>query len=258
MILALLTLLLGGFGLYHDLGVPLALGVAVMLLAGLTLLPALLAVTAGLCSTAPVTRRWCCPVPAAAAGGHDAGAGLWGRVAARAVRRPAAVLGIGVLIFAALAAAATGYKTASIDRSATAPAGSDAAAGNALLASDFPQSSASPSDLILRYAQPVWQHPQSAATAARRCVTVRACSPASPGRSTRTAPRWPPPTTPRCTPRSATRAGCRWPSRPPRPRGYPLTPTTPTAPPPSTSRPMAGRSGSRPGCGPGRSSPRRR
>ena len=44
------------------------------------------------------------------------------------------------------------YKTASLDRSATAPAGSDAAAGNALLASDFPQSSASPSDLILRYA----------------------------------------------------------------------------------------------------------
>ena len=47
MILALLTLLLASFGLYHDLGVPLALGVAVMLLAGLTLLPALLAVTAG-------------------------------------------------------------------------------------------------------------------------------------------------------------------------------------------------------------------
>ncbi len=107
-------------------------------------------------------------VPADAAdGGHDAdAAGLWGRVAARAVRRPAAVLGIGVLVFAALAVAATGYKTAGINRSTTAPAGSDAAAGNALLASDFPQSSASPSDLILRYAEPIWQHPQSAATAA--------------------------------------------------------------------------------------------
>ena len=42
-ILALLTLLFAGFELYHDLGVPLALGVAVMLLTGLTLLPALLA-----------------------------------------------------------------------------------------------------------------------------------------------------------------------------------------------------------------------
>ena len=42
-VLALLTLLLASFGLYHDLGVPLAIGIAVMLLAGLTLLPALLA-----------------------------------------------------------------------------------------------------------------------------------------------------------------------------------------------------------------------
>ena len=41
---ALLSLLLASFGLYHDLGVPLAVGVGVMLVAGLTLLPALLAV----------------------------------------------------------------------------------------------------------------------------------------------------------------------------------------------------------------------
>ena len=46
--LALLTLLLATFGLYRDLAVPLALGIAVMLLAGLTLLPALLALTARL------------------------------------------------------------------------------------------------------------------------------------------------------------------------------------------------------------------
>jgi RND superfamily putative drug exporter len=167
-ILALLTLLLGGFGLYHDLGVPLALGVAVMLLAGLTLLPALLAVTAPfMFHGARQPRAGAASLPATAGGGHGTdAAGLWGRVAARAVRRPAAVLGIGVLVFAALAVAATGYKTAGIDRSTTAPAGSDAAAGNALLASDFPQSSASPSDLILRYAEPIWQHPQPAAAAA--------------------------------------------------------------------------------------------
>ena len=46
-ILALLTLQLATFGLYRNLAVPLALGIAVMLLAGLTLLPALLALTAG-------------------------------------------------------------------------------------------------------------------------------------------------------------------------------------------------------------------
>ena len=43
-ILALLTLLLASFGIYHDLGVPLAVGIAVMLLIGMTLLPALLAI----------------------------------------------------------------------------------------------------------------------------------------------------------------------------------------------------------------------
>ena len=158
-ILALLTLLLAGFGLYHDLAVPLALGVAVMLLAGLTLLPALLAVSASVvfpgrtAGTAPGTRSADHP-------------GLWGRVAARAVRRPVAVLCAGVAIFAALALAATADKTASLDRSAAAPAGSDAAAGNAILASDFPQSSASPSDLVLRYAAPVWEHPADLTAAA--------------------------------------------------------------------------------------------
>jgi RND superfamily putative drug exporter len=155
-ILALLTLLLAGFGLYHDLGVPLALGIAVMLLAGLTLLPALLAVSAGVMF----------PGRPAGPAGPAARPGLWGRVAARAVRRPVAVLCAGVAIFAVLALAATGYRTASLNRSATAPAGSDAAAGDAILASDFPQSSASPSDLILRYAAPAWQQPRALAAAA--------------------------------------------------------------------------------------------
>jgi putative drug exporter of the RND superfamily len=152
-ILALLTLLLAGFGLYHDLGVPLALGVAVMLLAGLTLLPALLAVSARMV------------FPGRTAGRTADRPGLWGRVAARAVGRPVAVLCVGVAVFAALALAATAYRTASLDRSTNAPAGSDAAEGNAILARDFPQSSASPSDLILRYAAPVWQHPAILAAA---------------------------------------------------------------------------------------------
>ena len=155
-ILALLSLLLAGFGLYHDLGVPLALGVAVTLAAGLTLLPALLAVSAAWMFQGG---------PAAPAGSEP---GLWARVATRAVRHPVAVLVIGVLAFAALGLAATGYKTASLSRSVTAPAGSDAALGNTILGRDFPQSSASPSDLILRYPAPVWDHPQDLATAAGR------------------------------------------------------------------------------------------
>jgi RND superfamily putative drug exporter len=156
-ILALLTLLLAGFGLYHDMGVPLALGVAVMLLAGLTLLPALLAMFAGVV------------FPAAGRNVHDPAtcqdAGLWGRVAARGVRRPGLVLGCGVLIFAGLALAVLGYRTASLGRSTTAPAGSDAAAGNAILSEYFPQTAVSPAHLVLSYRTPVWQHPDSLAAA---------------------------------------------------------------------------------------------
>jgi putative drug exporter of the RND superfamily len=145
-ILALLTLLFAGFGLYHDLGVPLALGIAVTLLAGLTLLPALLAVTAtvmfpGLKPASPAGNGW------------------WAKAASRAVRRPGLTLGVGVLVFGALAAAVFGYQTAGLSRSTAAPAGSDAAAGNALLTEYFPQSSSSPSSLIIRYAMPVWQNP---------------------------------------------------------------------------------------------------
>ncbi|HEY7261972.1 MAG TPA: MMPL family transporter [Trebonia sp.] len=156
-ILALLTLLLAGFGLYHDLGVPLALGIAVMLIAGLTLLPALLAVSAGVVFPGGTSGR---------AEPDPGRPGLWGRIAARVVRRPVTVLCAGAVLFAALAVAATGYRTASLNRSATAPATSDAAAGNAILAADFPRSSASPSDLILRYPAPVWQHPGEPAAAA--------------------------------------------------------------------------------------------
>jgi len=159
-ILALLTLLLAGFGLYRDLAVPLAVGVAVMLLAGLTLLPALLALFAGLVFPAPR------PGAAARAGRRAAGDGVWARVAAAAVRRPGLTLGAGVAIFAALALATFGYQTAGPNRSTTAPPGSDAAAGNAIVAAHFPQSTDSPAHLVLEYGSPVWLHPDSLAQAA--------------------------------------------------------------------------------------------
>ena len=165
-ILALLTLVFASFGLYHDLGTPLAVGVAVMLLAGLTLLPALLAISARLTFAGLPAR----PAPAESTDPAETTGGWWGRAAARAVRRPAVTLGAGALIFAALALAALGYRTAGLDRSASAPAGSDAAAGNALVAEYFPQSAVSPADLILHYAAPVWtgRDPVTAAQASLR------------------------------------------------------------------------------------------
>ncbi len=159
-IFALLTLLLASFGLYHDLGVPLALGVAVMLLAGLTLLPALLAIFGR-------AAFWPSRV-AALPGGEKQG--WWGRVAGRLVRRPALTLVAGVALFGALSAASLGYYSAGFAGALDAPAGSDAAAGNALLAKHFPETSANPANLVFRYSRPIWADPSVLASAERSLV----------------------------------------------------------------------------------------
>ncbi len=145
--LALLTLLLATFGIYHDLGIPLAIGVAVILSLGLTLLPALLAI---------LGPRAFWPSKIRAGSQRE---GLWGRVAARLVQHPGKTLIAGVLIFLALAAGALGYKAGGFGGDQSAPKGSDAAAGNAALASHFPQTSNNPANLILAYRQPVWDTP---------------------------------------------------------------------------------------------------
>ncbi|HSC03107.1 MAG TPA: MMPL family transporter [Solirubrobacteraceae bacterium] len=147
-ILALLTLLLASFGLYHDLGLPLAVGMAVMLAIGLTLLPALLAIF-GRAVFWPVRIE---PGPQRE--------GLWGRIAARLVRRPALTLGFGLVLFLALAAAALGFSSSGFGGATSAPSGTDAAAGNAALAAHFPQTSSNPANLVLAYRQSVWQNPQ--------------------------------------------------------------------------------------------------
>jgi putative drug exporter of the RND superfamily len=147
-ILALLTLLLASFGLYHDLGLPLAIGMAVMLAIGLTLLPALLAIFG---------RAVFWPVRIEPGAQRD---GLWARVAARLVRRPAVTLGAGLVLFLALAAAALGFSSSGFGGATSAPAGSDAAAGNATLAAHFPKTSSNPANLVFAYRQSVWQNPQ--------------------------------------------------------------------------------------------------
>jgi RND superfamily putative drug exporter len=153
-ILALLTLTLATFGLYHDLGIPLAVGMVVMLALGLTLLPALLAI---------LGRRAFWPTKVVAGTQRDGG---WGRVASRLVQRPEATLAIGVVVFLGLAAAALGYHSAGFGGATNPPKGSDAAAGNAALAQHFPQSSSNPANLVMAYSRPVFGDP-SAIDAAR-------------------------------------------------------------------------------------------
>jgi len=146
-ILALLTLLLASFGIYHDLGVPLAIGVAMILLAGLTLLPALLAIFGK-------AAFW----PTRVKPGEQR-AGAWGTVATRVIHRPALTLALGVVLFGGLAVAALGYHSSGFGGAASAPKGSNAATGNTLLAAHFPQSSSNPANLVFRYSKPVWDQP---------------------------------------------------------------------------------------------------
>jgi putative drug exporter of the RND superfamily len=151
-IFALLSLLFASFGIYHDLGIPLALGIAVMLLAGLTLLPALLAIFGN-------AAFW--PSSLKVGSGR---VGAWGQVASRLVQRPALTLATGVVVFGALAAALVGYHSGGFGGAINAPAGSNAAKGNALVARHFPQSSTNPANLVFRYRSPIWDDPQAVTT----------------------------------------------------------------------------------------------
>jgi putative drug exporter of the RND superfamily len=147
-IAALLSLLVATFQIYSQLGIPLAIGIGTVLLAGLTLLPALLAVFGRAVFWPSKTRE------------GTGKAGLWGRIAARIVRRPAVPLTIGVVGMGALAFAVTAYQPGGFGGAITAPTGSDSAAGTALLAKHFPSSSSNPTNLIYKLPQPVWENPE--------------------------------------------------------------------------------------------------
>ncbi len=143
-VVALLSLLFATFGIYHSLGPGLAIGVALMLLAALTLLPALLAV-------AGPAAFW----PSTVTAGTER-TGLWGRLAGQVVRRPVLTLALGAALFGALALLATGYAPAGFNGSITGPAGSDSARGTDALNAHFPAAVARPTDVLLRFRTPVW------------------------------------------------------------------------------------------------------
>jgi RND superfamily putative drug exporter len=159
-IAALLTMMLATFGLYSSLGAPLAIALAFMLLADLTLLPALLAI---------VGRAAFWPTRTARGTGRT---GWWGRVASRVVAHPAATLAFGLLAFGALATAVLGYRPVSMPATPAAPGGSDSAAGSALLAAHFPAAASNPATVVLRFHGPAWDDPAPVATAQRRLAAL--------------------------------------------------------------------------------------
>ncbi|HUZ53711.1 MAG TPA: MMPL family transporter [Streptosporangiaceae bacterium] len=160
-IAAVLTLLLASFPFYADLGVPFAIAIGVTLVAALTLLPALLSIRLSLLSVKRTLfqRMFGKPklLPWDIQGAGKPG--LWGTIAGRIVKYPLPTLLAGLVFFGALAIGVTGYKAAGFGGSTTAPAGTDSAAGQALLTKYFPQSTPNPTSLIFRFSQPVWDTP---------------------------------------------------------------------------------------------------
>jgi len=166
-IAAVLTLLLASFPFYSDLAWPFAIAVGVILLAGLTLLPALLSIRLSLLAVKrTLFNAWFGKpklLPWSIQGSGKAG--VWGRVAGRIVQRPGPVLIAGVVFFGGLSVAVIGYSSAGFGGDTSAPTGSDSAAGTALLAKHFPQSAANPTSLVFKFAKPVCADPAPLAKA---------------------------------------------------------------------------------------------
>ncbi|MGI8428646.1 MAG: MMPL family transporter [Solirubrobacteraceae bacterium] len=155
-IVALVSVILAQFGLYRGLGPGLAIGIAVILVAGLTLLPALLAIFGR-------AVMW----PSKPRPGHEY-RGAWGSVAARVVARPVRTLTIGVVVFVALALAVLAYSPAGFGTQAP-PSGSDSAAGQRLL-DHFPVSVRNPTNVVMRLPVSAWLAPSRIATASAALV----------------------------------------------------------------------------------------
>ena len=139
-IAAVLTLLLASFPFYSNLAIPFAIAIGVILLSGLTLLPALLSIRLSLLAVkrtifqASFGRPKLLPWSIQGSGKI----GVWGRIAGRIVQHPVPTLVAGLIFFGGLAFAVLGYQASGFGGNTTPPAGSDSAAGTSLLATSLP------------------------------------------------------------------------------------------------------------------------
>ncbi len=145
-IAALLSLVTAQFGFYRGLGWPLAIGVTLMLLAGLTLLPAMLAILGRAVFWPTSTKPGNIKIE------------LWGRIAARVVNKPVVTLLVGLVIFGSLAIASLGNSPSGFASASTAPKGSDSYYGTQILNNEFPSSSFNPTEIIFKFPSSVWSN----------------------------------------------------------------------------------------------------
>ncbi len=153
-IAALVSLVVAEFAFYQSLGPALAIGIGLMLLAGLTLLPALLAIFG---------RAVFWPTGASAHG--DGHRGLWDHIGVVVTRRPGITLVVGLALFVGLGATLLTTGVAGFGDVSSSPSGTDSGAGSALIAAHFPSSNTGRSAVLLQFQTSVWDDPSILARA---------------------------------------------------------------------------------------------
>lgn len=153
---ALMSLVIAQFGLYQSLGPALAIGIALMLGAGLTLLPALLAIFGRAVFWPRHTQLEAHVRPT-----------LYGRIAGAVSRCPLPVVLAGALAFGAIALGQLGTSPSGFANTAP-PSGTDSAAGNALIAQYYGGSGLNATQFLFRFGTPIWTHTQDLATLQQR------------------------------------------------------------------------------------------
>ncbi|MGA7989023.1 MAG: MMPL family transporter [Candidatus Dormiibacterota bacterium] len=145
-IAALMSLIIAQFNFYQSLGPALAIGIALMLIAGLTLLPALLAIFGR-------AVFW----PSRARLVEKQRPNVYGRIAAAVVRRPLPVAVAGAIIFGAIALGQIGTSTAGFADQST-PTGTDSAAGDALVSQHYGSANLNATEFLYKFSSSIWSH----------------------------------------------------------------------------------------------------
>jgi RND superfamily putative drug exporter len=158
---ALLSLVVAQFGIYQSLGPALAIGIFLMLLAGLTLLPALLAIF-GRAVFWPTSTKRVDVQPI----------GLWGHLTGGLLQRPVLTLLLGLVFFGGLALGTLNSPTAGLGSINVGPTGADSTRGSALIAQHYPAPSGILTQVYFAYEQPIWQSPAHLGTAQQRLGTL--------------------------------------------------------------------------------------
>jgi RND superfamily putative drug exporter len=163
-IAALLTLVLAQFGIYRSMGPALAIGIALMLLAGLTLLPALLAIFGRAVFWPTSTQKR-----------EQVEASLWGKLTGRLMQRPAMTLALGVVLFIGLALGQLGTSLGGFGGQATGgPTGADSTVGTAVIAAHYPSTNQNPAQILFQFPASVWDDPTRLAEASQGLKQISA------------------------------------------------------------------------------------